>query len=100
MAAMWSARVPRLPLSVECTVQLLQAQHEGSVSGYSLAVVRYDNSTSCKNKVLINIICSGIQCVTVRTPAERHVVKVVSSTRFTIYILILPSIVPTYSYSP
>ena len=65
MAAMWSARVPRLPLSVECTVQLLQAQHEGSVSGYSLAVVRYDNSTNRKNKALINI-CSGIQCVTVR----------------------------------
>jgi len=43
MVAVWSARVPRLPLSVECTVQLLQAQHEGSVSGYSLAVVRFVN---------------------------------------------------------
>ena len=60
MAAMWSARVPRLPLSVECTVQLLQAQHEGSVSGYSLAVVRYDNSTNWKNKVLINVLGSNV----------------------------------------
>ena len=45
---LWSARTDRLPLSIECTGELLQATHEtGSrdtvLAAYSLAVIRFVN---------------------------------------------------------